>query len=216
MANEQQFSGPERIQLIESLRAMRLDPSPEPLEQLGRHISLLRHWNQAYNLVASADLGDLLVRHVLDSLSILPFVTGGSLLDVGTGAGFPGVPLAIMNPQLECTLLDSSGKKIRFLRHVKRTLKLDNIHPVQSRVEAYEARISFENITSRAFASLAEFATGVRHLAGSNSRLLAMKGKSPEGEISALPGWVKIESVEKISVPGLRAERHLVIMSALK
>jgi 16S rRNA (guanine527-N7)-methyltransferase len=179
-------------------------------------MSLLRHWNQAYNLVAAADLNSLLVRHVLDSLSILPFIYGSSLLDVGTGAGFPGVPLAIMNPQLECTLLDSSGKKIRFLRHVKRTLKQNNIHPVQSRVEAFEAPGKFDTITSRAFASLADFAAGVQHLAGSGTRLLAMKGKSPEGEMEVLPPWLKVESVEKISVPGLRAERHLVIMSALK
>ena len=216
MADEQEISEPERLQLAQSLRAMGLDPAPGSLDRLGHHISLLRHWNRAYNLVSAADLHDLLGRHVLDSLSILPFISGDSLLDVGTGAGFPGVPLAIMRPQLECTLVDSAGKKIRFLRHVKRALKLANIHPVQSRVEAYEALEKFDNITSRAFASLVDFAMGVQHLAGSGSRLLAMKGKSPEDEIAALPPWVRVESVEKITVPGLRAERHLVIMSALK
>lgn len=214
MAAEAGFSGQERLQLAESLRAMNLDPAPGSLDRLGGHVSLLRHWNQAYNLVAAADLDDLLVRHVLDSLSILPFVVGRSLLDVGTGAGFPGVPLAIMSPQLECTLLDSSGKKIRFLRHVKRTLALPNIHPAQSRIEAYEAPSTFDNITSRAFASLADFTASTAHLVRDGTRLLAMKGKSPQDEIRNLPPWVKVEFIEKISVPGLHAERHLVIMSA--
>lgn len=216
MAAKQEFTEQERLRLAESLQVLGLEPVVESLELLASHISLLRHWNKAYNLVASSDIDDLLVRHVLDSLSILPFVSGNSVLDVGTGAGFPGVPLAIMSPKLDCTLLDSSGKKIRFLRHVKRTLKLANIYPVQSRVEAYEAPVQFQNITSRAYASLAEFALGVRHLAGSSTRLLAMKGKSPEEEIDALPPWIKVVSIEKISVPGLRAERHLVIMSALQ
>jgi len=135
------------------------------------------------------------------------------LLDVGTGAGLPGLPLAIIKPEMEVTLIDSAGKKIRFIRHVGRTLELTNIHPLHQRVEDLDAGTSFANITSRAFASLKEFAEAVRSCADASTRLLAMKGVYPEKELEELPDWVNVQSVEALIVPYLHAERHLVLMS---
>jgi 16S rRNA (guanine527-N7)-methyltransferase len=137
------------------------------------------------------------------------------LLDAGTGAGLPGVPIAIMDPELEVTLLDSSGKKIRFLNHVRRELVLENVTPVQQRLESFHARDSYDTIISRAFSDLASFARAARHIVGASSRLLAMKGRFPENELRGLPEWIHTESVEKLAVPGLQEERHLVIMSVI-
>ena len=157
----------------------------------------------------------MVTRHVLDSLSVSPFIKGGRLLDAGTGAGLPGIPLAIACPELDVTLLDSSGKKIRFINHVGRHLQLENIHPVQQRLEAYEPGFQFDAVISRAFTDLVSFAGAARHLATGPLRLLAMKGRFPADELSALPEWVHIDSIEKLHVPGLQEDRHLVIMSVI-
>jgi 16S rRNA (guanine527-N7)-methyltransferase len=162
-------------------------------------------------------------RHLLDSLSVLPWLDAARpthLLDAGTGAGLPGVPLAIMRPGMQVTLLDSAGKKIRFLRHVKRELALDNISPVQERLEVYSPA-DFPSvppgfpsvIISRAFSELAQFAAAARHLLGPDTKLLAMKGRRPDAEMARLPAWIRVDRVEKLSPPGLHEERHLVIMS---
>jgi 16S rRNA (guanine527-N7)-methyltransferase len=145
------------------------------------------------------------------------------LLDVGTGAGFPGLPLAVLNPGRETVLLDSAGKKVRFLRHVVRKLELAHVTPLHERVEDFEVNDArtgatagtegFLTITSRAFCTLAEFARSTRHLAGPDTRLLAMKGQDPAAEIRALPRWAQLCAVEPLSVPGLQAQRHLVIMT---
>ena len=185
------------------------------VDLLIQYSRLLRQWNRTYNLVSASSLADLTVRHLLDSLSVNAYLSPGTLLDVGTGAGLPGLPLAIVNPGLDCTLLDSAGKKIHFLRHVKRSLNIANMHPLNMRVEKLESDRKFDNITSRAFASLLKFATSVRHLSGAGTRLLAMKGKYPDDELQALPGWLKVDGVEKLGVPDLHAERHLVMMSVL-
>jgi 16S rRNA (guanine527-N7)-methyltransferase len=176
-------------------------------------MELLKEWSGTYNLIAPRERDFLLARHVLDSLSIAKWLQAGSLLDVGTGAGLPGLPLAIIRPEMEVTLLDSAGKKIRFIRHVGRTLKIANIHPLHQRTEDLESDQSFANITSRAFASLKAFAEAGRPCASESSRLLAMKGTHPEQELKELPDWVNVESVEQLTVPYLHAERHLVIMS---
>ncbi|MDT8320530.1 MAG: 16S rRNA (guanine(527)-N(7))-methyltransferase RsmG [Xanthomonadales bacterium] len=177
------------------------------------YIELLVHWNRRYNLTAVRNPAEMVTRHLLDSLVVLPWSDGELMLDAGTGAGLPGVPLAIARPQSRFLLLDSVGKKIRFLNHVKRELALDNVEPVQGRLESFRPVRRPDRIISRAFSDLASFASAARHLADRETRLLAMKGKYPASELEALPGWLRVESVEELSVPGLQEDRHLVIMS---
>ena len=203
--------------LAESLRAG-LAQLPGPalaagqVAQLLAYLDLLARWNRTYNLTAVRAPAEMVTRHILDSLAVLPWVPGGRLLDAGSGAGLPGVPLSIARPELQVTLLDSAGKKIRFLNHVCRELRLGNAAPLQARLETYAPEVPFDAIVSRAFASLAAFAGAARHLAGA-APLLAMKGRYPEEELAALPDWVRLESVEALVVPGLQEQRHLVIMS---
>jgi 16S rRNA (guanine527-N7)-methyltransferase len=203
----------ERIKLESGIDRLGLEVSSEAVTMLLRFMSLLKEWSGTYNLVAPREREFLLTRHLLDSLSIAPWLQEGSLLDVGTGAGLPGLPLAIINPERQVSLVDSAGKKIRFIRHVSRDLKLSNIHPLHQRIEALEKGKTYANITSRAFASLREFAEAVRPSADQSSRLLAMKGVNPRKELKELPDWVNVESVEPLTVPYLHAERHLVVMS---
>ena len=204
---------PERIKLESGLARMGLEVPSGAVDDLLTFMVLLKEWSGTYNLVAPRERDFLLARHVLDSLSIARWLQPGSLLDVGTGAGLPGLPLAIIRPETEVTLLDSAGKKIRFIRHVGRTLKLANIHPLHQRLEALAEEHAFANITSRAFASLKEFVEAVRSCANENTQLLAMKGAYPDRELEELPDWVNVKSVEQLTVPYLHAERHLVIMS---
>lgn len=178
------------------------------------YLDLLSRWNRTYNLTAVRDPLEMVPRHLLDSLAVLPWVGDGRLLDVGAGAGLPGIPLAIARPALEVTLVDSAGKKVRFMRHVKRELGLENIEVVHTRVETLPAGKPFDAVISRAFTSLAGFAASVRELAAPGVRLLAMKGRRPEDEIEALPDWLSLDAVEELRVPGLHEQRHLVIMTA--
>jgi 16S rRNA (guanine527-N7)-methyltransferase len=205
---------PERIKLESGLDRLGMDVPPAAIENLLSYMDLLKEWSGTYNLVAPRERGFLLARHILDSLSISSYLKPGSLLDVGTGAGLPGLPLAIVKPDMKVTLVDSAGKKIRFIRHVGRTLKLANIEPLQQRIEDLVDSGPFANITSRAFASLKDFVETVRPCADSSSQLLAMKGAYPEKELEELPKWINVQSVEALTVPYLHAERHLVIMSA--
>ncbi len=185
----------------------------EACAQLLAYLDLLEYWNRSYNLTAVRDPAAMVSRHLLDSLCVLPFIEAKTLLDAGTGAGLPGVPLAIMRPGMHVSLLDSVGKKIRFLRHVKRELGLDNITPVQERLEMFTPPELPAVIISRAFAELAQFAGAARHLLRSDTQLLAMKGRCPEAEMAGLPAWIRVDRVEKLFPPGLHEERHLVIMS---
>lgn len=204
---------PDYPKLASGLVRLGLEVPESAIENLLAFVAILKEWSRTYNLIAPQDRNALLGRHVLDSLSIAPWLQPGSLLDVGTGAGFPGMPLAIIRPEMEVTLIDGAGKKIRFIRHVGRTLKLTNVHPIHGRLEALEEGKCFANITSRAFSSLAVFAEIVKPHMDSGTRLLAMKGAYPCKELEELPSWVNVISVEKLSVPYLQAERHLVIMS---
>jgi 16S rRNA (guanine527-N7)-methyltransferase len=203
----------ERVKLEAGLDRLGLDIAAEHLGQLLSFMDLLKEWSGTYNLVAPGDRNFLLARHLLDSLSIANSLQEGSLLDIGTGAGLPGLPLAIIRPDRAVTLVDGTGKKIRFIRHVGRTLGLKNIRAIHARVEELKDLQPFSNISSRAFASLKQFVTLARPLADSASRLLAMKGAYPEAELEALPPWINIDSVQPLAVPYLHAERHLVLMS---
>lgn len=182
--------------------------------QLLDYLRLLNKWNKAYNLTAVRDPAEMVSRHLLDSLSVAPYVAqGGSRwLDVGSGGGMPGVPLAILFPERSFTLLDSNGKKTRFLTQVKLELKLANLEVVHSRVEAFRPEQAFTGITSRAFSSLDDFANWTRHLGDLDTRWLAMKGVQPDDELQALPADFQLEQCLVLKVPGCQGQRHLLIL----
>lgn len=178
-----------------------------------QYVEMLNKWNKAYNLTSVRDPRQMLVRHIMDSIVVEPYLQGQNFIDVGTGPGLPGVPLAIMRPESHFTLLDSLGKRIRFLRQVQHELKLENITPVQSRVEDFDAEPPFDGVISRAFASLQDMVEWCRHLpARPSGRFYALKGILPEDELSALPQGVELEQAIRLSVPELAGERHLVVL----
>ncbi|HFH0357279.1 TPA: 16S rRNA (guanine(527)-N(7))-methyltransferase RsmG, partial [Salmonella enterica subsp. enterica serovar Oslo] len=176
------------------------------------YVDMLHKWNKAYNLTSVRDPNEMLVRHILDSIVVAPYLQGQRFIDVGTGPGLPGIPLAIVLPDAHFTLLDSLGKRVRFLRQVQHELKLENIKPVQSRVEAYPSEPPFDGVISRAFASLNDMVSWCHHLPGEKGRFYALKGQLPGDEIASLPDNFSVESVEKLRVPQLEGERHLVII----
>ncbi|HBB6657389.1 TPA: 16S rRNA (guanine(527)-N(7))-methyltransferase RsmG [Salmonella enterica] len=180
------------------------------------YVDMLHKWNKAYNLTSVRDPNEMLVRHILDSIVVAPYLQGQRFIDVGTGPGLPGIPLAIVLPDAHFTLLDSLGKRVRFLRQVQHELKLENITPVQSRVEAYPSEPPFDGVISRAFASLNDMVSWCHHLPGEKGRFYALKGQLPADEIASLPDNFSVESVEKLRVPQLEGERHLVIIKSNK
>ncbi|ECJ4507949.1 16S rRNA (guanine(527)-N(7))-methyltransferase RsmG [Salmonella enterica subsp. salamae] len=180
------------------------------------YVDMLHKWNKAYNLTSVRDPAEMVVRHILDSIVVVPYLQGQRFIDVGTGPGLPGIPLAIVLPDAHFTLLDSLGKRVRFLRQVQHELKLENITPVQSRVEAYPSEPPFDGVISRAFASLNDMVSWCHHLPGEKGRFYALKGQLPEDEIASLPDGFNVESVEKLRVPQLEGERHLVIIKSNK
>ncbi|EAS1402649.1 16S rRNA (guanine(527)-N(7))-methyltransferase RsmG, partial [Salmonella enterica subsp. enterica serovar Derby] len=173
------------------------------------YVDMLHKWNKAYNLTSVRDPNEMLVRHILDSIVVAPYLQEQRFIDVGTGPGLPGIPLAIVLPDAHFTLLDSLGKRVRFLRQVQHELKLENITPVQSRVEAYPSEPPFDGVISRAFASLNDMVSWCHHLPGEKGRFYALKGQLPGDEIASLPDNFSVESVEKLRVPQLEGERHL-------
>ncbi|EBE3322931.1 16S rRNA (guanine(527)-N(7))-methyltransferase RsmG [Salmonella enterica] len=184
--------------------------------QLVAYVDMLHKWNKAYNLTSVRDPAEMVVRHILDSIVVAPYLQGQRFIDVGTGPGLPGIPLAIVLPDAHFTLLDSLGKRVRFLRQVQHELKLENITPVQSRVEAYPSEPPFDGVISRAFASLNDMVSWCHPLPGEKGRFYALKGQLPEDEIASLPDDFSVESVEKLRVPQLEGERHLVIIKSNK
>ena len=171
---------------------------------------LLLQWNKAYNLTAVRDPDEVLTKHLLDSLSVLPFVAGSPVLDVGTGAGLPGIPLALALPDTRFVLLDSNGKKTRFITHAAAVLPLSNVTAVQARVEDYRPEAPFATVLSRAFASLKDFAGQAGGLVAPDGRLLAMKGAPEPAELRELPAGFSLVGVHPLKVPGLQAERCVV------
>lgn len=182
------------------------------LEQCIAYVQLLDKWNSAYNLTSVRNPQDMLIKHVMDSLVVAPFLTGERFIDVGTGPGLPGVLLAIYYPDKHFTLLDSLGKRIRFLNQVKLQLKLTNIHPLQSRVEDHQPDQGYDGVISRAFASINDMLSWCKHLPTVNGCFFAMKGAAVQEEIAALPDFVKVASIQPLAVPQLQAQRHLVIL----
>lgn len=172
----------------------------------------LTTWNATYNLTAVRDPVAMVTRHVLDSLAIMPFVSGANLADVGSGAGLPGVVLAIARPKLDVVMIESSRKKAAFLRHVRRRLKLTNITVVQQRVENYTPDTRFDIVTCRAFASAGDTARLAGHLIAPGGRVLLMKGRDPATELADLPLDFQTVDTMALDVPGLDAERHLAIL----
>ena len=175
------------------------------------YLALLARWNATYNLTAIRDPRDMVAKHLLDSLAMQPFVRGiATLADLGTGPGLPGIPLAIATPGLQVTLVESNGKKARFLREAVRQLGLGNVQVAESRIEAFQPGTHFDAITARALATLPLILELGGHLPGPGGRLLAMKGVVPDEEIATLPAGWRLAAVHPLRVPGLDAERHLV------
>jgi len=187
--------------------------SESQLAQCVQYVALLDKWNSAYNLTSIRDPQEMLIKHVLDSLVVAPYLTGQRFIDVGTGPGLPGVLLAIYYPDKDFTLLDSLGKRIRFLNQVKMQLKLQNITPIQSRVEDHQPVPGYDGVISRAFASLNDMLSWCKHLPAPNGRFFAMKGAAVQEEIAALPDFVKVDAIHNLQVPHLDAQRHLVVLS---
>lgn len=183
-------------------------------ERLVDYVLLLHKWNKAYNLTSVRDPKDMLVKHILDSLVVSPHLDGYRFIDVGTGPGLPGIPLAIANPDKTFFLLDSLGKRIRFLRQVVYSLGLTNVELVQSRVELYQPEQGFDGVISRAFASLEDMISWCDHLVEPNfGRFFALKGQYPSDEMQHLPEGTIVNSVKSLSVPGLEGARHLIVLS---
>ncbi|HTA65100.1 MAG TPA: 16S rRNA (guanine(527)-N(7))-methyltransferase RsmG [Xanthomonadaceae bacterium] len=184
--------------------------APEPLgSRLVDYLVLLVRWNAVYNLTAIRDPAEMVSKHLLDSLSIVPFVRG-SVADIGSGAGLPGIPLALALPELAVTTVESNGKKVRFQREVQRLFGLANLRVAESRAESFDPPERFDCLVSRAFGSLAEFARVGGHLLRPGGRLLAMKGADPVDEVAALPAGWRIAATHVLDVPGLDARRHLL------
>ncbi|PCJ35803.1 MAG: 16S rRNA (guanine(527)-N(7))-methyltransferase RsmG [Cellvibrionales bacterium] len=177
-----------------------------------QYLGLLQRWNKAYNLTSIKDPAQMLSYHLLDSLSIGPHLQGQSFIDVGTGAGLPGIPLAVTHPDKTFSLLDSNGKKIRFLFQIKTALKLGNVKEMQGRVEEYKPEQRYDGVISRAFASLTDMIEGSEHLLVAGGHFYAMKGRYPDKELSALPKGYKVEQAIELEVPTLDQQRHLIII----
>lgn len=201
--------------LAEGLKQLGLDLAPDVQAQLLKFAGLLLKWNKVHNLTAIREPLKMVTHHLLDSLAVLPYVSGGRLVDVGSGGGLPGIPLAIEKPGLAVTLLDSNHKKAVFLRQAVIDLGLKNVEVVGERVEQFRPEQLFDAVISRAFSDLAEFVKLTRHLLTAEGWFLAMKGVYPHEEIAALPSDIKVEQVISLEVPELGAKRHLVVMRVL-
>lgn len=176
------------------------------------YLALLHRWNHTYNLTAIRDPEEMVTRHLLDSLAMHAYVSQGTLADLGTGPGLPGIPLAIAHPALRVTLVESNGKKARFMREAVRQLKLDNARVAESRAEALNEPAAYDALTARAMDTLAGIIEVGGHLLKPGGALLAMKGVRPDEEIAALPAGWQAEAVHPLQVPGLVGDRHLVVV----
>ncbi len=203
-----------QARLQAGLQALNLPLSATVQEQLLQFVQLLIKWNRVYNLTSVRKPDDIIVRHILDSLVVVPYLEAQRVLDVGTGAGLPGIPLSLACPDTQFVLLDSNNKKVRFVRQAVAELGLDNVTVEQTRVEDYRPGQPFDAVVSRAYSSLAEMLAQVERLLAPGGRLLAMKGVYPLAEMDALKEAGLASEIIPLRVPGLDAERNLVILKA--
>ena len=191
-----------------------LEVSEKQRSQLVGYVELLNKWNKAYNLTSVRDPQEMMVKHILDSIIVSTHLQGKRFIAVGTCPGLPGIPLSIMNPDCEFYLLDSLGKRIRFIKQVIHELGIDNVVPIQSRVEEFQPEEKFDAVLSRAFASMTDMVEWCHHLPKEQSGVfLALKGQHPRDEIDLLPEWCSVTDIKALQVPELDGERHLVTLS---
>lgn len=201
------------LYLAKQLRAHELQPTEHQLEQLHAYLNLLQKWNRTYNLIGNAETKHIVDWHIIDSLLAIPYINGNRILDVGTGAGLPGIPLAIMLPKHQLTLLDSNGKKTRFVTQAKITLGLANVEVVNERVESYQPAAPFDIIISRAFANLVEMLQLTAHLCAPDGKFMALKGPEVANELSTLPAEFQCEQVVALPFRDKRINHQLAIIT---
>lgn len=197
------------------LNQTKIEISKQQKQQLIDFVKLLDKWNKAYNLTSVRDPEEMLVKHIMDSLVVSQYLEGNQFIDVGTGPGLPGIPLAIINPDKQFTLLDSLGKRITFIKNAVRELKLSNVTPVLSRVEEFQAQ-QFDGVLSRAFASLNDMVNWCYHLPNASGRFYALKGQYQTEEVAEITKPVEVLEVFKLDIPELVGERHLVLLAKNK
>lgn len=203
-----------RQRLVAGLAALPLELPAATVERLLSYVQMLARWNATYNLSAVRDVDEMVTRHLLDSLAALRYVEGSTLVDLGSGGGLPGIPFAIAAPQRAVTLVDSNGKKTRFLRAAVRELKLDNVRVLECRVEAVEG--TYDCVTARAFASLVDMLRWGGRLLAPDGLWLALKGRFPDEELAGVPAGFRVDRIEPLAVPGLDAERHVVVIKRVR
>lgn len=196
--------------LQNSLEKCDLVVTPQQQQQLINYVLLMHKWNKTYNLTSVRDPRQMVIKHIIDSIVVAPFLESVCYIDVGTGPGLPGIPLAIMCPDKQFVLLDSLGKRVRFMKQVAYELKINNIQPVQSRVEDFVPDVKIDGVLSRAFASLKDMLHWCQHLVDSDGVFLALKGQLPTSELNELPLGFILQDTIKLNVPGLDGERHIV------
>ncbi|MBI0006261.1 MULTISPECIES: 16S rRNA (guanine(527)-N(7))-methyltransferase RsmG [Gilliamella] len=193
--------------LINLIDQTDLSITSQQIDLLIHYVEMLNKWNKAYNLTAVRDPSEMLIKHIMDSLVVSPYLVGNTFIDVGTGPGLPGIPLAIINPDKQFDLVDSLGKRIRFLKQVQFELKLTNIQPIQSRIEEYNEK-KFDGVISRAFASLQDMLTWCKHLPNQQGSFYALKGS----DLDVIPEGFTLKQNIKLTIPELNAERRLMII----
>lgn len=200
-------------ELEQGIDKLGLDIPSATVDRLLQYLELIQKWNRVYNLTALKDPGQMLSHHILDSLSIIPYVKGNTILDIGSGAGLPGIPLSLVFTERHIVMLDGNAKKTRFIQQAITELGLKNAESVHSRVEDYTASEGFDTVVSRAFSSLSDFVRMALPLMKDSGQLLAMKGRYPAQELEDLPTEIRTEAVHRLEVPLLDSERHLVQMA---
>lgn len=196
----------------EALSELSLPASSEQIEKTVAYLELLDKWNKVHNLTAIKSVEEMIFRHILDSLSIVPYLEGSRIADVGSGAGLPGIPLAIFSPDCEFTLIESANKRVQFLKQVIHQLDLNNVKVIHSRVENVSETAPFDSVVTRAFAKLPKMLQLIQHLCDNQSKILAMKGDAALDEISQLPNWVSMEAMIPLTIPTKDWQHYLLVI----